>query len=370
MHISRVKITNFRNIAELEFAPQPSVNLIGGPNGSGKTSIIEAIFFACTARSFRTATDDVLLRKTADICRIEVDGIVNNRETGVEIAWGRSNKRQIKVDGIKLTRVADLFDYFHAVSYIPEDTELIYGGPAVRRRLLDLYLSQADRSYLNDLLEYNRILAQRNSLLKEFEIGEDSPSDYEMLDVWDGQLAAVGSRINGKRLAMLAGVKDRLALYYRTIETGESVMSWKYESSIADDPSSQSGFGQKLSSSRKRDLYMGSTSAGPHRDDVSILLNGEPMRGYASQGEAKSAALAIKFAIYDYLTERLRDAPLLLLDEISSDLDPNRLAALMETLPKLGQVFLTTAKPAELRQTASIQAEIAVAGGKISSGES
>ena len=134
MHISRVKITNFRNIAELEFAPQPSVNLIGGPNGSGKTSIIEAIFFACTARSFRTATDDVLLRKTADICRIEVDGIVNNRETGVEIAWGRSNKRQIKVDGVKLTRVADLFDYFHAVSYIPEDTELIYGGPAVRRR--------------------------------------------------------------------------------------------------------------------------------------------------------------------------------------------------------------------------------------------
>lgn len=365
MHITRVKLVNFRNIAELEFSPQPSVNLIGGPNGSGKTSIIEAIFFACTARSFRSATDDVLLRKTSDVCRIEVDGVVNDRETTIEIAWGRTHKRQIKVDGIKLTRLADLFDYFHAVSYIPEDTELIYGAPSVRRRLLDLYLSQADKSYLNDLFEYNRILAQRNSLLKEFEIGEDSPSDYEMLDVWDGQLAAVGARINGKRLAMISQAQERLAQYYRTIEAGNSVLAWHYESSIAEDPSSQPAFLQKLSSSRRRDLYMGSTSVGPHRDDIGIHLNSEPMRGYASQGEAKSAALAVKFAIYDYLTGRLHDAPILLLDEISSDLDPNRLAALMNTLPKLGQVFLTTAKPAELRETASIQAEIAVSDGKL-----
>ncbi len=365
MHITRVKLVNFRNIAELEFFPQPSVNLIGGPNGSGKTSIIEAIFFACTARSFRSASDDVLLRKSADICRIEVDGIVNDRETNIEIAWGRAHKRQIKADGIKLTRVADLFDYFHAVSYIPEDTELVYGAPSVRRHLLDLYLSQADKSYLNDLFEYNRILAQRNSLLKEFEIGEDSPTDYEMLDVWDGQLAAVGARINAKRIAMITGATDRLAQYYRTIEAGDSILSWNYESSIADDPSSPASFQQKLVSSRRRDLYMGSTSVGPHRDDIGIDLNSEPMRGYASQGEAKSAALAIKFAIYDFLTARLHGAPILLLDEISSDLDPNRLAALMNTLPKLGQVFLTTAKPAELRETASIQAEIAVAGGKL-----
>ncbi len=365
MHLTRVKLVNFRNVSELGFSPQPSVNLIGGPNGSGKTSIIEAIFFACTARSFRTASDDVLMRKTADVCRIEVDGLINGRETTIEIAWGAGLKRQIKADGIKLTRVADLFDYFHAVSYIPEDTELIYGAPAVRRRLLDLYLSQADRTYLNDLLEYNRILAQRNSLLKEFEIGEDSPTDFEMLDVWDGQLAAVGARVNGKRMAMISAATDRLAGYYRTIESGNSVLSWRYESSITVDPSAPQNFLLKLTSSRKRDLYMGSTSTGPHRDDVSINLNSEPMRGYASQGEAKSAALAIKFAIYDYLTERLHDAPLLLLDEIASDLDPNRLAALMKSLPQLGQVFLTTANPAELRETASIQAEIAVVNGRL-----
>ncbi|MBK7091204.1 MAG: DNA replication/repair protein RecF [bacterium] len=365
MHITRVKLVNFRNIADLEFSPEPSVNLIGGPNGAGKTSIIEAIFFGCTARSFRSASDEVLLRKGADVCRIEIDGVVNERETTVEIAWGRAHKRQIKVDGIKLTRVADLFDYFHAVSYIPEDTELVYGAPSVRRHLLDLYLSQADRSYLNDLFEYNRILAQRNSLLKEFEIGEDSPTDYEMLDVWDGQLAGVGARINAKRIGMIADSAEQLALYYRTIEAGDSILSWKYESSINDDPSSATAFQQKLVSSRRRDLYMGSTSAGPHRDDVSINLNSEPMRGYASQGEAKSAALAIKFAIYGFLTKRLHGAPILLLDEISSDLDPNRLASLMSTLPKLGQVFLTTAKPAELRETASIQAEIAVVAGKL-----
>lgn len=164
---------------------------------------------------------------------------------------------------------------------------------------------------------------------------------------------------------MITDASEQLALYYRTIEAGNSVLSWRYESSIADDPSSAAAFQQKLTSSRRRDLYMGSTSVGPHRDDVGICLNSGPMRGYASQGEAKSAALAIKFAIYGFLTRRLHDAPILLLDEISSDLDPNRLAALMGTLPKLGQVFLTTSKPDELRETASIQAEIAVVAGEL-----
>lgn len=365
MYLSRVKISNFRNIESLEFTPAQGVNLIGGANGSGKTSIIEAIFYACTARSFRTASDDVLMRKGSDICRIEAHGEIDGNKVEIEIAWGSGHKRQIKADGVKLTRVADLFDYFHAVSYIPEDTELILGAPSIRRRFLDLYLSQADKSYLTDLLEYHRILAQRNSLLKEFEIGEDSPSDYEMLDLWDSQLAGVGARINSKRLKVLSATSEKLNHYYRQIESGNSVLAWQYDSSLNGDAASPEAFAKKLASGRRRDLYIGSTSTGPHRDDVMLTLNSEELRGYASQGEAKSAALAVKFAIYDYLTERLDNTPILLLDEISSDLDPNRLASLMKTLPQLGQVFLTTAKPAELREAASIQAEITVASGKL-----
>jgi DNA replication and repair protein RecF len=364
MHLTRVRITDFRNIEELEFAPHQSINLIGGPNGSGKTSILEAIFYACTAKSFRGSSDEILLRNGAEIARIEVYGNVNGAETEVALAWGKGQKRQIKVDGVKLTRVADLFDYFHAVSYVSEDTELIYGPPSARRHLLDLYISQADRRYLSDLIQYNKVLAQRNALLKDFEIGEDEDSQLDMLEVWEMQLAEVGARINARRLKMITAARDKLLHFYRSIAGGDGALQWQLDSTIKEQPDSAEAFTARLREVRKRDLYFGSTSVGPHRDDVTVMLNGHPTRGYASQGEAKSAALAIKFAIYDYLSELLDETPILLLDELASDLDANRLAALMQTLPQLGQVFLTSARPEELRVTASIQGEIKIAAGK------
>lgn len=360
MHLTRVKLVNFRNIELLEIVPRPGINLISGANGAGKTSLIEAIFFACTARSFRAAADDLLLRKGTDVVRLEVEGELKGGTAAIEIAWGKSHRRQIKIDGVKVARVAELFEYFHAVSYIPEDVELIYGGPAVRRRLLDLYLSQADRTYLKDLLEYNKILAQRNALLKAFEISDDEPADLEMLDLWDQQLANVGAAINAQRVAMLAVTKPKLAQYHSAIAGGTAELSWAYESSVPGDGVTAEALRQKLASGRKRDLYLGSTGHGPHRDDVAITLQNEETRGYASQGEAKSMALAIKFAVFDFLTEKLGDAPILLLDEITSDLDPKRLESLMAMLPQLGQVFLTTAKPDQLRSNARVDGEISL----------
>lgn len=365
MHLTAVKLTNFRNLSELEMFPNQNLNLIVGPNAAGKTSVLEAIFYGCTAKSFRGAADDVLLKQDADVCRIELTGMIGDSSTTIEIAWGRAHKRQIKIDGVKVTRVAELFDYFHAVSFIPEDTEIIYGSPAVRRRMLDLYLSQADRSYLSDLLEYNRIIAQRNALLKEFSIDEENSSPLEMLEVWDGQLATVGARITAKRLAMIAATTDKMAHYYRSVESGESILQWTYDSTTGESGANRETFLEKLTQSRRRDFYFGSTSVGPHRDDLQIALNGRPTRDYASQGEAKSATLALKFAIFDFLSDRLHEPPLLLLDELSSDLDYTRLAALTKLLPKLGQVFLTTTKPAELLQGASIQGEIKIAAGRL-----
>jgi DNA replication and repair protein RecF len=365
LHLTAIKLTNFRNLADIEMLPNPSLNLIVGPNAAGKTSVLEAIFYGCTAKSFRGAGDDILLRQDSDVCRIEISGIIGETETTVEIAWGKAHKRQIKVDGVKLTRVADLFEYFHAVSFIPEDTEIIFGSPAVRRRMLDLYLSQADRGYLSELLEYNRIIAQRNALLKEFSIDEENGSPLDMLEVWDGQLATVGAKIIAKRQTMITATTEKIAHYYRAVESGDSSLQWSYESSIGGE--SRESFLDKLQQSRRRDFYFGSTSVGPHRDDLQVVLNGRPTRDYASQGEAKSATLALKFAIFDYLSDRLHEPPLLLLDELSSDLDYTRLAALTKLLPRLGQVFLTTTKPAELLQGASIQGEIKIVAGRLES---
>lgn len=365
MHLTAIKLVNFRNLIDLEIHPDPTLNLMVGPNAAGKTSVLEAVFYACTAKSFRGAADDILLRQGSDVCRIEVSGVIGDSETTIELAWGKAHKRQIKVDGVKLNRVVDLFDYFHAVSFIPEDTEIVFGSPAVRRRMLDLYLSQADRGYLSELLEYHRIIAQRNALLKEFSIDEEDSSPMEMLDVWDNQLAAVGAKVIAKRAAMVAGIADKIAHYYRAVESGNSLLRWSYDCSAGDQGGNREGFLEKLRQSRRRDFYFGSTSVGPHRDDLCLFLNDLPTRDYASQGEAKSVTLALKFAIFDYLTERLREAPLLLLDELSSDLDYTRLASLTKLLPTLGQVFLTTTKPAELLQGASIQGEIRIAAGRV-----
>ncbi len=360
MHLTRLRLENFRNLEIFEWSPGSSVNLIGGDNGAGKTSILEAIFYACTARSFRASSDDLMIRKGAEIVRIVVEGEVNGGATEIEIAWGKAHRRQIKIDGVKVARVAELFSHFHAVCYVPEDTELILGSPASRRRLLDLYLSQADRSYLSELLEYNRILSQRNAQLKEFEIGEDDETNsLDLLDVWDQQLASVGSRINGARLAMLNATAEAVDRYHRLIAKTKRQLCWRLESSL-DDPADPEVFRRKLTTARKRDLYLGATTTGPHRDDVAIEFDAQPMRGYASQGEAKSMALAIKFALYEYLAAGFGEAPLLLLDEITSDLDTHRLDSLMSALPALGQVFLTTAKPQQLRLSPSIQAEITV----------
>lgn len=365
MYLTSIKLTNFRNLREVEITPDSGLNMIVGNNGAGKTSILEAIFYGCTAKSFRGAADDILIRKESDVCRLEISGVINDDKTTIEMAWGSSYKRQIKINGVKLTRVADLFDHFHAVSFIPEDTDLIFGPPGIRRRMLDLYLSQADRGYLSDLLEYNRALSQRNALLKEFSIDDESTSPQDMLEVWDGQLATVGSQIMVKRLMTIKETVDQLAEHYRAVEEGQSRLRWEYDCPAPWEGDPREAFLQKLFQSRKKDLYFGSTSVGPHRDDLRIILNDNLTRDYASQGEAKSATLAIKFTIFDYLTERLHDTPILLLDELTSDLDHTRLAALTRLLPKLGQVFMTTTKPAELRQAASIQAEIRIENGVV-----
>lgn len=364
MWLKRIKLSNFRDIESLQFKPDPSVNLISGGNGSGKTSVLEAIFYCCTARSFKGASDEVVQRRETDVCRLEVDGMIGDREAQVAIAWGVGEKKQVKVDGVKLTRLAELFGYFHAVSFLPEDSEIILGPPAERRRLLDLYISQADRSYLADLLTYNRVMSQRNALLKEFNLDEESNEQMKLLSLWDEQLVDVGARIIGKRLGFLNDCREQLRDYYRKIGSGESELECTYDSAIRGDGDLVSMLSEKLRDARRRDLYLGTTSVGPHRDDLKITLNGIQMRSYASQGEAKSAALALKFAIFDYLRDHLGESPILLLDELSSQLDANRVASLLEILPDLGQVFLTTTRAAELRKGLSIQAEINLEAGR------
>jgi DNA replication and repair protein RecF len=179
-----------------------------------------------------------------------------------------------------------------------------------------------------------------------------------MLSVWDEQLAAVATSILKKRIEFVSECGKLLAGLYRRIESGNSELGWAYETPVDVSGELRVSLLEKLRSARRRDLNIGATSVGPHRDDVSISLNGTVMRSFASQGEAKSAALAIKLAIFEFLKTRLGEAPILLLDELSSQLDAARVSSLLAMLPEFGQVFLTTTRGAELRKGLSIQAEM------------
>jgi len=365
MYLTRLQITNFRNIEQLSLSPARSTNLISGPNGAGKTSILEAIFCCCTSKSFRGASDDQLRRHGADICRLEMAGEIDDDEVLIELAWGDKEKKQLKINGVKQRKLSELFNYFHAVNFIPEDIEIVTGAPAVRRRMIDIYLSQCDRNYLSRLIEYHHVLAQRNALLKEFGIDEENNGSIATLEVWDNQLAAVGATIIRERLRMLEETAEIVAESYHMIEGGTTPLRWEYDSTVKAHDDIESAFCERLKKSRKKDFYLGATSVGPHRDDITITLNDLSTRGIASQGEAKSIALAVKLAVFSYLREKLGSPPILLFDELSSDLDRARYDAMLALLPDLGQVFLTSARPEELGKGVSIAAEITIEGGKL-----
>jgi len=366
MHLNKLTISNFRNIEALEYIPDKSLNLVIGLNGSGKTSLLEAIFFCCTAKSFRGASDEIMKKKGSSVCRLRMDGIIKSNDVEVEIAWSDENRKQIKIDGVKSQRLAELFDYFHAISVIPQDIDLIVGPPSIRRRMLDLYISQCDRQYLSDLMEYNRVLSQRNALLKELLLSGE-PVDDNLLGSWDERLAMAGTAIVSKRIALVNRYGSKITEHYRLIESGSSELSWSYLSSVPAEDDLFTAFTSKLVNSRRRDFTLGTTTVGPHRDDLRITLNGLNAREYLSRGEAKSAALAIKFALFEYLYDNQGEYPILLLDEISSDLDQQRVDSLLSILPGMGQVFLTAAKESELSRPNFKGTKVEIVAGRIQS---
>ncbi len=365
MNLQRLKINNFRNLESLELLPAAGVNLISGDNGAGKTSVLEAIFYCCAGRSFRVSKDEPVTKRGATFSRVEINGTIGDELRTVAVAWGDGEKKHAKVDGVRLERLADLLGHFQAVAFVPEDVDLVYGPPGQRRRLLDIYISQINQNYLRSLIEYQRILAQRNALLKDFTLDSENNGALALLESWDEQLCVSGARLVLTRQELVERCSPRLQHYFELLAAPGGSLEWRYESSAGEEAADQSRFLKRLQETRRRDLNFGTTTVGPHRDELIFTLGGAPARNYASQGEAKALVLSCKFAIFDFLSAEIGEKPLLLLDELGSQLDARRLDSLLELLPELGQVFLTAARPGDLRKAASIAAEMELVNGKL-----
>ena len=337
MHVVSVSIDNFRNITSLQTGFSPQVNVFYGANGSGKTNLLEAVFVMCLGRSQRGANDQSLTRVNEEVYRLAGGVVVNGREAEIAVAYQRGGRKKITIDGVT-SKATELYDRFSVVAAGPEDATILSGSPSVRRLFLDIYLSQYSLAYLSDLTDYQRILTQKNSALKQ----DMDPAPFNELQV------TVGSRIISARRAFLTHVGAVAAEHYRNIAAGEE-MTCNYDSrvpladSITEREDIETAFRSALDEYHTREAAIQTSLVGPHRDDVNFTICGMPARTHGSQGQWRTAAVALKLAVFGILRDRRRTPPILLLDEIFAELDPDRSRQLVGLFADMGQVFLTTA---------------------------
>ncbi|MDE0160438.1 MAG: DNA replication/repair protein RecF [Acidimicrobiaceae bacterium] len=337
MRVCSLSLLDFRSYGEAEVVFAPGMTAIMGPNGHGKTNLLEAVGFAAGLGSFRGAADAALIRDGAPASVIRCSGLgAGDREVLVEVELARARPNRVRVNRQPVARRRDLLGVLTATAFAPDDLELVKGEPAVRRRWMDDALAAVRPSWGALRSELDRVLRQRNTLLRQAQ-GRAAGDVAVTLDVWDDKLAAVGDELRVRRRDLLAAMEPRVRRHYGHIARGQGDAGLTYLSSWGDD-----SLAAALAAARPTDLKRSTSTVGPHRDDVLLEVGGLPARSHASQGEQRSLALALRLAVDAEVRERRGVAPVLLLDDVFSELDAGRATALLETLPP-GQRILTTA---------------------------
>ncbi len=323
MRIERLTLQNFRNYTAQEVTFHPGVNVIYGGNAQGKTNLIEALYYFAFGKSFRTTQDKELIRFGEDATHITVTFADRSREQTIDAVVRRDRKKQVRVNGVNLSRLGELVGRLGVVLFYPEELSLVKEGPSHRRRFLDIAISQARPNYYHLLSRYQKTLEQRNTLLKKIKLRGYSA---DTMPVWNEKLAEYGWGLIQYRREYVA----RLAEYARAVhaELSGETLAVSYRSKLE----SQVDFLEKLSSNLSKELEQGATLYGPHRDDLDLLINDLDAKVYASQGQQRTCVLSLKIAQADFMGDMLGEYPVLLLDDIMSELDLSRRRFLLEKI--------------------------------------
>lgn len=336
MNIRHLALADWRSYRECDVSFGDGLTAIIGDNGHGKSNLIEAIGWIAGTGSFRGAPDDALIRLGADaaIVRATVDDRTG-REQLIEVEIPRVGRNRIQVNRQRVTRASDLLGVVQVTMFSPDDLELVKGGPALRRGWIDAAVTSRHRTFAALRGEVDRVLKQRNALLRGVSGRLDADAAFT-LDVWDTKLAEVGERLRAARRDLLEEMSPLLMAAYDAVAQQSAMIEASYESSWGTD------LADALATARPIDVRRGLTTVGPHRDEIILKISGAPARTHASQGEQRSLALALRLAA-DGIVRRAGVAePVLLLDDVFSELDPKRAGALLEALPS-AQRILTTA---------------------------
>ncbi|MGI6299235.1 MAG: DNA replication/repair protein RecF [Saccharofermentanales bacterium] len=362
MQVNSVELTTFRNYDSLKVDIASGINVFYGLNAQGKTNILEAVYVCACARSHRTSRDVDMIQNGSNEYGIKITFTNNSEfEESIEIRYLDSDpkdprrsrpQRLVYHNGMRLERISELMGLFHAVIFAPEDLMLIKEGPSTRRRYLDLLLSQVRPTYFQELQLFNRLLNQRNRLLKNlrqkiFQRADKmlQPEELMQLETWDHALSGSMSRLIRRRQEYTARISEIAARAHQSISSGQETLGIRYRTITGlrpemDDQETQQLIAEKLRATMADDIEKGVTGIGPHRDDLEISLNGESLKPYASQGQQRSAVLSMKLAELEIIRLDTGELPVLLLDDVMSELDIIRRHSLLAGIEQ-AQVLLT-----------------------------
>ncbi|MFO7292090.1 MAG: DNA replication/repair protein RecF [Actinomycetes bacterium] len=350
MHVAWLELTDFRSYRRLEWRPDPGVNLLIGPNGAGKTNALEAVGYLATLRSFRGVGDEALVNDEAERAYVRggVDRGGDRGEALIEVEVPRRGPRRAQLDRQRLRRISDLVEIIRVVTFLPEDLDLVKRGPARRRDLLDEAAVQLRPAAALDFAEYDRAVRQRNAFLKM------GAPDEVTLSVWDERMSQAGGKVMARRAAVMTELAPYMEDAYRAISGSSSILAFSYSSEWGGSPDPTIGaaeharvLAEAIAASRRQDMERRVSTVGPHRDDPALLLDGHDVRVHGSQGEQRSTALAVRLAVHRAVTERTGAPPLLLLDDVFSELDEGRAERLAAALPP-AQTLISSARPEDV----------------------
>ncbi|MDD6789129.1 MAG: DNA replication/repair protein RecF [Lachnospira sp.] len=336
MIIESAELKDFRNYEYLKIALSPSVNIFYGDNAQGKTNILEALSVAATSRSHRGAKDREMIRIGQSEAHIKLFLDKHGMRNRIDVHLRSGSAKGIAVNGIPVRRMSEIFGMLNLVFFSPEDLDIIREGPAVRRRFMDMELSQIDGIYLNQLLRYNKVLQNRNRILKTLSLAP-SKADEATLSVLDEQLALYGETVIAGRKKFISRISPIAGKIHADITGGQEHLQIVYL------PDSDSGtFADRLAAGHERDLRFGQTGEGPHHDDLGFLINERDVKHFGSQGQKRTAALSVKLAEIELVKSVIHDDPVLLLDDVLSELDRRRQEYLLASISRIQTIITCT----------------------------
>jgi DNA replication and repair protein RecF len=337
MYIKTLSLKNFRNYEDLDIQLSKGINILIGDNAQGKTNILESMYYCSIGKSHRTSKDKELIKWDSNEAYINTYIAKERLDKKIEIKIFKDGKKGIKINSIRINKISELIGVFNAVIFSPEDLKIVKESPSYRRKFLDIELCKLSGKYYYNLVQYNKVLEEKNTLLRKYD------TKYEgIVDIYDEQLSVFGSYIIKERLKYIDKLNSKGKVIHSEITSNNENIVFEYLTSVEDLNNIQKSLEENLVKSRKKDIERRTSSVGPHRDDFSIVIDNIDTRSFGSQGQQRTSVLTIKFSSLEIIKEETGEYPVLLLDDVLSELDLNRQKYILNSIENVQCIITCT----------------------------